>query len=1018
MSTPPVLIRSKTRIPAIAHGAIGRERVVATLTEAALGRQILNVVAPAGSGKTTAVVQFVAARPGPSAWLTLGDADGSPGRFVTYLAAAVAALSPETGARTHELLAGGISPADCAAILAEGLPGDSTLVIDDLHHIDDRPQVLNALRAFVEAIPPGALAVLVSRRLTRLNLSRSMLTGRADAVSAAELAFTVDEIADLLATRGVVAEPGEVAASSGGWAAGIVFEAIRGPRTGPGGPPPDDPFFAYMGSEVLDALPGNLRRQVVRSSLLETVDAEGLAALLDIESGEVLYGEIVRHQLPATQEPEGLRYHPRFREFLLSQLRGQQPEEMRRLLARHARRLWADGHVEDAADHLLAAGRNEEAKAAIEAAASGVLLRGDWSKVLGWCSSLGEEAIARRPSMRTVQLGAMLTARQSEEMTALVDRMRATGEFDRLVAVAPDAAVTAVFALHVAGRWGTLVDLLPPAGASPGSRAMRYVLRVGSGRRAPEEWRIAAGDHRAPLAELLQCGLYFQGRLDEVDRITDLDAGTAFADRPVVSVYAASSLRKRGRLGDARAYFAAATVQARASGFSDFWRHFEGELVFAEGDRSRGLQLVREARLMARERGHQVADRAIFSVSEGKMLVRLGLTDEAVDLLTDARQWSDTHGLPAFREWADTWLAAALLARDRDEHAASSDLLMAAIAGMERAERILEMPAAYVLLAEASWRAGDEAAHDAAVDAALRTSERMGTLAPLLNALDDVPDVLTRRIDAEGARDGAWKALARAPRAAVAPTSPAHSTLLIGTLGREVLEVDGVDLEVSPPKAVELAAAIARAGAAGASRAALIDTALGGSADGSNYLRQMVHRLRRALPEAVTLVSDGGRLWWSPADGVLAEDQLLEALVARARLGFGRERVEAFAAALELAATGPLLPSSDADHTRVRRAQLATLVNDARREYADALLSEGRAEAAVTAARAAVAAEPYREDGWLLVMRAEAAASGPAAVTAALGECAGTLARIDLEPSRETVTLAHRLRNPEVTPPR
>jgi len=311
MSTPPVLIRSKTRIPAIAHGAIGRERVVATLTEAALGRQILNVVAPAGSGKTTAVVQFVAARPGPSAWLTLGDADGSPGRFVTYLAAAVAALSPETGARTHELLAGGISPADCAAILAEGLPGDSTLVIDDLHHIDDRPQVLNALRAFVEAIPPGALAVLVSRRLTRLNLSRSMLTGRADAVSAAELAFTVDEIADLLATRGVVAEPGEVAASSGGWAAGIVFEAIRGPRTGPGGPPPDDPFFAYMGSEVLDALPGNLRRQVVRSSLLETVDAEGLAALLDIESGEVLYGEIVRHQLPATQEPEGLRYHPR-----------------------------------------------------------------------------------------------------------------------------------------------------------------------------------------------------------------------------------------------------------------------------------------------------------------------------------------------------------------------------------------------------------------------------------------------------------------------------------------------------------------------------------------------------------------------------------------------------------------------------------------------------------------------------------------------------------------------------------
>lgn len=1021
MSTRPVLIRSKTRVPAIAHGAIGRGRVVATLAEAARGRQILNVVAPAGSGKTTAVVQFVEASHGPSAWLTLGDADGSPGRFVTYLAAAVGVLAPEAGARIHELLASGISPADCAAILGESLPADSTLVIDDLHHIDDRPQVLNALRTFAEAIPPGALAVLVSRRLTRLNLSRSVLTGRADAVSAADLAFTVDEIADLLAARGVPAEPGEVAESSGGWAAGIVFEAIRGPRAGPGGPPPDDPFFAYMGSEVLDALPGDLRRQVVRSALLETVDARGLAALLDIESGEVLYGEIVRHQLPATQEPEGLRYHPRFREFLLSQLRGQDPEEMRRLLARHARRLWADGHVEDAADHLLAAGSDDEAKAAIEAAAPGMLLRGDWSKVLGWCSSVGEEAIARRPSLRSVQLQAMLTARHSEEMTTLVERLRSTGEYDRLVALAPDAAVTAVFALHVTGRWASLVDLLPPADASPGSRAMRYVLRVGSGRAAPEEWHIEAGDHTAPNAGLLQCGLYFQGRLDEVDRIAEMDATSTFEGRPRVTVYSASSLRKRGRLGDARAYFAASTAQVRASGFSDFWCHFEGELVFAEGDRERGLQLVREARLMARERRHQVADRAIFSVAEGKMLVRLGLIGEAVDLLTAAGAWSDEHDLPAFREWADTWLAAALMARDQSDHDTPLRLLETAIAGMERAERILELPAAYALLAEARWRAGDEAAHDAAADAALVASRRMGTLAPLLGALDDVPDVLTRRIDAEGAAEGAWKALARAPRAAVASTSSDHTPLLVRTLGRERLEVDGRDLDISPPKAVEVAAVIARAGAAGVSRAALTDTVLGGSADGSNYLRQMVHRLRRALPESVTLVSDGGRLWWSPAAHVLAEDQLLEALIARARLEFGAERVETLARALDLASAGPLLPASDAEHTRVRRERLAVVVNEARREYADALLDEGRAEAAVAAARATVAAEPYREDGWLLVMRAEAAAAGPDAVAAALSECARTLARIDLEPSREAIALAERLRDPqapEVTLPR
>ena len=155
-----------------------------------------------------------------------------------------------------------------------------------------------------------------------------------------------------------------------------------------------------------------------------------------------------------------------------------------------------------------------------------------------------------------------------------------------------------------------------------------------------------------------------------------------------------------------------------------------------------------------------------------------------------------------------------------------------------------------------------------------------------------------------------------------------------------------------------------------------------------------------------------------PAAGVLAEDHLLEALIARARLEFGAQRAETFAAALELASAGPLLPSSDAEHTGVRRERLTTLVNEARREYADALLCEGRAEAAAVAARAAVAADPYREDGWSLVMRAEAAASGPAAVSTALAECTATLARIDLEPSRETVALAERLRSPEITLPR
>src|SRR5256885_11733761 len=121
MPHPPALIRSKIRAPALGTEIIERPRVRRALEAAAQGREILLVVAAAGSGKTTAVAQLLRARPGRHAWLRLGDADDSPGRFVTYLAGAVAAIDPDAAARTQRLIAYGLSPEDCARILRRSL---------------------------------------------------------------------------------------------------------------------------------------------------------------------------------------------------------------------------------------------------------------------------------------------------------------------------------------------------------------------------------------------------------------------------------------------------------------------------------------------------------------------------------------------------------------------------------------------------------------------------------------------------------------------------------------------------------------------------------------------------------------------------------------------------------------------------------------------------------------------------------------------------------------------------------
>ncbi|WP_217914529.1 AAA family ATPase [Miltoncostaea marina] len=765
MGTPPGLIRSKTRPPALGPGVIERPRVLRALRGAAEGRGILLVVAPPGSGKTVAAAQLLAGLPGPRAWLALGASDVTPGRVVTYLAAAVGAIDPAAAERVHGFLADGLGAEDCAAILGEGLPPGSAVVVDDLHHVESRAPVLRALRAFLDAAPRDALVVLLSRRLVHLDLSREVLEGRVGAVAEEDLAFRADEIAALLAARGLPGDAERIAAGSGGWAAGIVFDALRGGRAPAAGPPPEDPFFSYLGSEVLDALPAALRDVVLRSALLETVSPSGLAAVLGVPSAQDLFDEICRHHLPGSVDGDGLRYHPRFREFLLDRLRREGPGDVAELMARCARALLAEGHAEEAADGLIAAGAPAEAAPVVESAAPALMRRGDWDKVLAWCGALGDPALAARPALRGIQVRSLLMSRRQDDVEALVARMRASGELDRLATEAPDVAAWAVWALHVGGDWAAMLGLLPDPAASRRARVARYILETAVAEDPPPAWTDEELDRFWPLHVALESALYYRGAFAEVERLAWAAAGRGPVTATLAEIYRVAVLRQRGDLADARAVLDAAARRVRSSRFIEFWQQVEAELLFDEGEREAGLRMMREARRTSREHGYRVADRAVLAVGEGRMLVRMGRLPEAMELLGAARAWCAERGLRCFGEWAAVWLAAAQLGLGGDP-AEARELLRGAIAGMERADRRLELPRAYVLLAEAEWRAGDEAAHDAAADAAHAAAVRMGTLGPLLAALRDAPGVLVRRIDASPAGDPTWRELDRAGRAA------------------------------------------------------------------------------------------------------------------------------------------------------------------------------------------------------------------------------------------------------------
>jgi DNA-binding SARP family transcriptional activator len=1004
------LIAAKLRPPAIREDVLARPRVEAALETAARRHAIVAVVATAGAGKTTAVAQFARRRPGPVAWLTLDDSDRLAGRFVTYLAAALGEAEPALPAQAQEALADALSPQDCAAMLAEAIDPGWTVVIDDLHHLERGASALRALSAFLRYLTPGSLAILISRRWPGGELAREFVTGRAGALRGGELSFSLEETAALISARGTAADPAAVHRATGGWAAGVAFEGLGDEEVSrsalaAGG---EDPLFSYLGAEILDTLPARLRGVVLRSGVLDLVTEDRLRRLLAGSGAPALFEAICSLQLPAVRDAEGLRYNPRFREFLLHRLGREAPGELADLRARFGRILVAEGFLEEGVDALIGAGRPDEAETLAERAVEILMRRGDWDKVLDWTAALDAEAGRRHPGLRGAQVRSLLMSRRQHEVEDLVQGMLASGEVAALAGGAPDVAAWAIWALHESGEWARLLTLLPDAGDSPRLAVMRHIFTVGTALDAAPAFPVST-ERLQPLLVPLQGTLLTQGRFEDIERLADAAARRGPVTATLAQIHRIMVLRARGDLTAARRLLDATAPNVRASRYIEFWQAAEAELLFEEGERERGLGLIREARRTSREHHYRIGDRALFAIGEGKMLVRMGLFSEALEVLEEIRAWCAGRDLRGGREWAEAWIGAALLSLEPDPAPALAMLRPAADA-MRQGGRWLELPAAGVFLAEAEWRTGNEEAHDAAADLAYEAAEACGTLAPLVRAFEVAPQVLARRLDASDDDDGRWHRLLRAGASTPPPSPRADPLLRVHTFGTLRLEAAGQRLPLNLTKALELAAYLAAAGPQGASRGAVLTDLFEDSREAEGYLRQVVHRLRRALPEGLALTTVGGRLAWEPADAVLTDDGAFETTVERARLEVGERRAAGLAGALGLVDAGPYMAGVEGRWTSVRRQHLADLACEARVDYVRAMLRAGRPREALAAAQAAVAENPYREDAWQQLMRAQAAVGGPQAALPVFLECQQALRRVGVEPSSTTRRLLRALR--------
>lgn len=611
------LIATKLFVPRLRAGIVDRGRLRQRLQRGGVAKLTL-VSAPAGFGKTTAVVAWLQSRPagGAVAWLSLDETDNQPATFWAHVIAtlqeAVARIGAppldieEPGERPDDLVPGAIVNALAA------LPGSIELVLDD-YHVIDHPTVHAGVTFLLEHLPPNVHVVMTTRADPPLPLARLRAQGELVEIRAADLRFTADEIAAYLnGAMGLGLSEADVAAlgdRTEGWIAALQLAAlsIEGRDDAAsfiaGFAGNDRYIFDYLVEEVLQRQPESVSDFLLETCFLDRLSGPLCDAVTGRSGGRQTLDSLHRANLflvPLDDRREWYRYHHLFADVLQTQLDASARDHLRVLRRRASDWYEAHGERPEAIRHALAGEDFERAAELVELAIPQMQRNRQEATIRNWLRALPEALVRTRPVLGIGLIGALASI---GDLDSIEERLR---DVEHGLAAFAEAG-------------------------NPASRNM-VVIDESQLPRVPAAIEL----YRAALAQVRGD---LPGTIHHARRVLELapkDDG--------VSRASGSSL-----LGIA--YWAAGNLEAARA-------------AWTEG---------RDGLLRA---GH-VADTLGVSIALADINLALGQLREANSVLERGLQVSDARGGPALRGTADVHTGLAMVLRERNELEAARRHLLA-----------------------------------------------------------------------------------------------------------------------------------------------------------------------------------------------------------------------------------------------------------------------------------------------------------------------------------------------------
>lgn len=403
--------------PRISKTVLERPRL-SSLRPEFTDKAVIALQAVSGSGKTSLLAQWrkEALQAGSIVlWLTLDRRDDDNG-FVLGLNAAMRANSgrPNFGQTCLRAVELGLTPLEAVTEwLAEltAVASDTLLVLDDVHALPEST-VSSALVYLLLNAPANLRIVLSSRKSLALPIFDLPARGRFVALSASDLRFDLSETVSLLKARfgpriGLDSCV-RLHDLTEGWPLGLQLavstiersenlqQAINSFAVG------NSDINRYFVECLIDHLPPELAQFLVRVSFVDAVSPALCQAIAQQDDAATML-EQLRQATPIFSEgvrAEWVRMHALAKAFLMERFKQLPEAEQRELYLRAGRWLAEQDLNEEAARHLLEAGRADLAYDLLERCLHDIVISGQVALAIYWVERLPAAEIMRRTSLR------------------------------------------------------------------------------------------------------------------------------------------------------------------------------------------------------------------------------------------------------------------------------------------------------------------------------------------------------------------------------------------------------------------------------------------------------------------------------------------------------------------------------------------------------------------------------------------------------------------------------------------